>query len=257
MAYVAPSITASGTTFAQLQAGGASAHLEKLIAAQVATAAPTVAATATATGGGSTGGLLAAGTYYFVVTETNGIGETTAGPVSAQLTVGATNIPQITFATLKTGNTARNIYLGLPSGASTGPFYLYATGITAATYNMAVAAPAGSYGLAQPPTATTTGLSFTNALGVTENITLSLIRSAKDGSFEQLYRYYARVISDFDQGEPLPFSSAIEKLHHAHVAFAILNTMATEAGVLIDANPGHFTPTATPIGTTANRRFWP
>src|SRR5947208_14421712 len=108
MAYTSPNIIASTATFAQFQAMGASGQLELMITKQIATLAPTVAATATATGGGATGGALAAGTYYFVVTETNGKGETTIGPESAQLTVSATNIPRVTFQTLKTGNTARN-----------------------------------------------------------------------------------------------------------------------------------------------------
>ena len=257
MAYTSPSITASGTTFAQLQAGGASGHLEKLITAQVATVAPTVAATAAATGGGASGGLLVAGAYYFVVTETDGIGETTAGPVSALLTVGATNIPRVTFQTLKTGNTARNIYLGLPSGANTGPFYLYADGITAATYDMAAAVPTGSYGATQPPTANTTALAFANAAGTEEDKTLSLIRSAKDGNLQDVYAFYARVLAQFSQGEPISFMGTIEKVRHAHTAFAMLATMCAEAGVLIDANPGHFAGSATPIGTPQSRRVWP
>ena len=74
MSYTAPSVTASGTTFAQFQAGGASGHLELLIAAQAATAAPTAAPTLSETG---SGGSLTAATYYAVVTESNGFGETT------------------------------------------------------------------------------------------------------------------------------------------------------------------------------------
>ena len=54
-------VVASGTTFAQFQAGGASGHLELLIAAQGATLAPTVAATLAETG---SGGTLPAATYY-------------------------------------------------------------------------------------------------------------------------------------------------------------------------------------------------
>jgi hypothetical protein len=149
------------------------------------------------------------------------------------------------------------VYLGLPSGASTGPFYLYATGITAATYNLAVAVPTGSFGSTTPPAATTTGLTFTNAMGVTDNKTLSLIRSMKDGNGEDVYRFLARTISDFNQGEPLSFMGIQEKLHHAHTVFVMLATLCAEVGVLVDANPGHFTPTASPIGVTSNRRFWP
>jgi len=256
MAYTKPNIITSGTTWAQLQAGGASGHLELLITAQAATVAPTVAATATATGGGASGGLLVAGTYYFVITETNGIGETTAGPVSAQLTVGSTNIPRITFATLKTGNTARNIYLGLPSGVNTGPFYLYASGITAATYDMAVAAPTNSYAV-QPPAVNTTGLTYTNSAGVAECKALELIRSAKDGNLEDVFRYYGRVIRAFIEGDPITFMSAIEKLRHAHTVFALLATMCAEAGTLIDANAGTLGGTATPIGTPTRDRTWP
>ena len=257
MAYTKPTVVASGTTFAQFQAGGASGHLELLIAAQGATLAPTVAATATATGGGSSGGTLAAGTYYFVVTETNGIGETTAGPVSSLLTVSATNIPRITFQTLKAGNSARNVYLTLPSGLSTGPFYQYVEGVTASTYDVALAVPANTEELAQPPATNTTGLSFTNAQGVIDSETLELIRAARTGNLETVYEYYRNVVTSFNQGEPIPFMATIDKVHRAHTVFLMLATMCNEAGVLLDANPGHFTPTATPIGTVGNRRFWP
>src|SRR5947209_6026650 len=122
MGYTSPNVIASGTTFAQFQAGGVSGHLERLIAAQAATLAPTAAPTAT--GGGSIGGLLAAGTYYLVFTESNGFGETTKSPESAQLTVGATNIPRVTFPSLKTGNLARRLYLGARNGPTGGPYML-------------------------------------------------------------------------------------------------------------------------------------
>jgi hypothetical protein len=256
VAYAAPSITASGTTLAQLQAGGASGHLELLIAAQAATVAPTAAATATATGGGSSGGLLAAGTYYFVVTETNGIGETTAGPVSAQLTVAAGDIPTVTFQTLKSGNTARNLYFGVVGGTSSGPFYLYASGITAGTKNCAVAVPANSYAVT-PPSVNTTGLTFTNSMGNGDCKTLELIRSAKDGNLEDAYRYYGRVIRAFVEGDPVKFSSTIEKLRHAHTAFLMLATLCNEAGTLIDANAGTIIGAFTPIGTPELERTWP
>ena len=82
LTYQNPSEPPRAETFAEWQAGGLAGHLEAMITANVATVAPMVAATSTATGGGSSGGLLAAGTYYFVITETNGIGETTAGPES-------------------------------------------------------------------------------------------------------------------------------------------------------------------------------
>src|SRR4051812_13890347 len=138
-AYTSPSITASGVNWSGLKSKGFSGHLDALQAAQpqpgTPNSAPTVAATATATGGGATGGLLAAGTYFFIVSETNGYGETTLGPESAQLTVASTNIPRVTFQTLKSGNTARNLYVGALGGVTGGPYTLYARGITAGTYD--------------------------------------------------------------------------------------------------------------------------
>jgi hypothetical protein len=256
MSYTSPTVVASGTTFAQFQAGGASGHLERLIAAQGATLAPTVAATATATGGGSSGGLLAAGTYYFVITESNGFGETTAGPESAQLTVGSTNIPRITFQTLKAGNTSRNVYLGAVGGTTGGPYYLYASGITAATYDMAVAAPSNSYAV-NPPTINTTGLTYTTSNGDVQNLTLQGIRAAKDGNLELPYRNLRQLIDEFNRGEPIAFGAALTKLRHAHAVFALLATLCAEMGTLIDANPGTLAPAATGIGARRQKRTWP
>jgi hypothetical protein len=116
------------------------------------TAPPSAAPTLSATGGGSSGGNLPAGVIYVKVTETNGIGETTASP-EASVTIAAGNIPQITFTTLKTGNTARNAYVGTASGAEV----LYATGVTASTLALSAALPTNSFAVG-PPTSNTTGL---------------------------------------------------------------------------------------------------
>jgi hypothetical protein len=256
MAYTNPNIIASGTTFAQFQSGGASGQLEKLIAAQVATQAPTVTGTATATGGGSTGGLLAAGTYYIVVTETNGKGETTIGPESAQLTVAATNIPRYTFQALKTGNTARNLYLGAVNGPSGGPYYLYASGITTATYDLAVAVPANSYAVS-PPTVNSTGLSYVDGNLNTVNEAVELVRAAKDGNLQDVYSYLHDIVQNFNRGEPISFAGAIQKLRHAHTAFALLATLCAEMGTLVDANAGTLGSTATGIGGRRAVRTWP
>lgn len=256
MAYLGPSVVASGTTFAEFQTSGASGHLERLITAQGQTSAPGTAHTWTATGGSSSGGSLASGHYYSVVTETNGFGETTAGPVSTQITVATGNQPEITFQTLKTGNTGRNVYVGLPSGASTGPFYLYASGITTSTYTLATAVPTNSYSV-QPPTTNTTGLTYTDANGNGMLKPLELLRGAKDGNLEDSYRYLARVIQGFNEGDPVTFNGAIEKLRHAHAVFAMLSTLCSEMGTLIDANAGTLTTASTPIGGLTGTRTWP
>jgi hypothetical protein len=256
MSYTAPSITASGTTFAQFQAGGASGHLEKLIAAQAATVAPTSAATATATGGGSTGGLLAAGAYYFVFTESNGIGETTKSPEGSQLTVGSTNQPQFTFPSLKTGNVSRNLYLGALNGSSGGPYALYASGITTGTFVASVAAPTNSYAVA-PPTVNTTGLTYADSNGNTHSKKLELMRAAKDGNLEDAYRYLRQAIYDFNRGNPMTFSSAVMRIRDAHFVFATLATLCAEMGTLVDANPGTIGLKTDTIGLTVNKRTWP
>ncbi len=243
MAYTPPTVVASGATFAQFQAGGASGHLDLLIAQQAATLAPTVAATASATGGGASGGAIAAGTYYIVITESNGFGETTAGPESAQLTVSATNIPRVTFQALKTGNTSRNVYLGAVNGTTGGPYYLYSTGTTASTKDLTIAVPTGAFAV-QPPTVNTTGPP------------LSIVRACKKGNLEEVYRNLRQLIDEFNRGEAIVFSHALNRLRTYQAAFSLLNTLCTEMGTLIDANPGTIGTTALPIGTRKDVRTW-
>jgi hypothetical protein len=256
MAYAAPSITASGATFAQFQSGGASGQLELLITAQAATSAPASAHTWTATGGGSSGGSLASGTYYSVVTETNGIGETTAGPVSSQITVASGNKPQITFQTLQTGNTARNVYIGAPGGASSGPFTLYATGVTASTYTLAAAAPVNSYAV-NPPAVNTTGLTYTDGNSNVHNKVLEYLRLFKDMRGDRVFLDMSELLRQWNRGEPETFSQTIEKLRHAHTVFAMFAQLCSEMGTLIDANPGTYHIVSTGIGGSRTVRQWP
>ncbi len=252
MSYTAPTVVASGTTFAQFQAGGASGHLEKLITAQVATAAPTVAATLAANGSGNL--LAASANYYVVFTESNGFGETPAAPVSAAHAVTAGQQLVVTFPALQSGNQSRNLYLGM---SSTGPFTLYASGITTSPFDCTIAAPANSFAVA-PPTVNTTGLTSTNATtGVVENKTLSLLRAAKDGNLEDVYTYLRTCISDFNRGNPISFNGEIAKLRHAHIVFAMLSTLCSEMGTLIDANAGTLGLSSNVIGNTTTKRTWP
>jgi hypothetical protein len=255
MAYIAPSITTSGATFANLQADGLSGVLEKLIAAQAATAAPTAAPTASAAGGGSSGGLLAAGTYLLKFTETNGLGETTASPeLASAITVAAGNIPQVTFPSLQTGNVARDLYATPANGAS-GTEVLYATGITTTTYNMAAAAKTNSFAV-PPPAVNTTGLSYTDANGRVLNTPLVLLRAAKDGNLDDVYRYAAQVVRTFLEGEPVPWLPLVQKFKHAHAAVAALNQVLTDVGTLLDANAGTLGIARTGIGAQKQVRTW-
>ena len=205
MTYTAPSVTASGTTFAQFQSGGASGHLELLIAAQVASVAPTAAPTLAASGSGAT---LPAATYYVVVTESNGFGETAASPVSAAQAVTLGQTLTVTFPSLKTGNTSRNTYVGTAVG---GPWLLAATGTTASTVAISAPLPSNSFAGASP-TVSSTGLTFTDKSGNVDNIALVLLRGAKDGNVQDAYNYLGRVIEEFNSGHGNSFSGTINKL---------------------------------------------
>ncbi len=116
MGYPNPNISSSGATFAQLQAGGLSNLLERLITVNGAgTAAPTVAATLSANAGGTVGGLLPAGTYYVNFTETNGIGETTvsaeSGPVTVAVQAAPTGTPTVVVSG-SGGTLSAGVYYG-------------------------------------------------------------------------------------------------------------------------------------------------
>ena len=191
-----------------------------------------------------------------VITETNGIGETTKSSEQTQITVSAGNKPRVTFQTSKTGNTARNVYIGAVNGSSGGPYTLYASGITAATYDLTVAAPANSYAVA-PPTINTTGLTYVDANGNTHNKVLELLRAAKDGNLEDAFRYLRTLWYEWNHGEPMTSMQIIEKTRHAHTVFAVLAQMCADAGTLIDANAGTLTQVATGIGGLRTKRTWP
>jgi len=250
MSYTAPSVTASGTTFAEFQAGGASGHLELLIAAQVATVAPTAAPTLSETG---SGGTLAAATYYAVITESNGFGETTASPVSAGQAITSTQELVVTFPSLKTGNTSRNTYLGTAVG---GPFLLAASGTTASTVTFLAPPATNSYAM-KPPTVNSTGLTYTDANFNVQCKRLELLRSAKDGNLESAYKFLRQVIYDFNKGNPMSFGGTVSRLRDAHAVFAMLATLCSEMGTLIDANAGTLANSTDTIGLTKLKRTWP
>jgi hypothetical protein len=252
MAYTSPNITPSGTTFALFQAGGATGILERLIAANLFGTTAPGAPTVSATGGGSTGGNLAAGTYYIKVTEINGIGETTASP-EVSVAIAAGNIPQVTFAALHAGNTARNVYVGSASGAEV----LYATGVTAGTFNLSAAISTSSYAV-PVPMVNTTGLTSTNAAsGEVANQKLAALRACEKGRLQGVWDNLAGMLSQFNRGEPVLFNSVVTKLRDAHTVFAVLAQVCAEAGNLVDANPGRFTNATTGIGGQKTVRKWP
>jgi hypothetical protein len=250
MAYTSPNIVTSGTTFSQLQAGGLTSVLEKLITVNGGgTAAPTAAPTLSETG---SAGTLPAATLFSVFTETNGVGETTPSPVSAGQAITGTEELGIAFPTLQTGNTARNAYVGT---SNVGPFTLAATGITASSVTIA-SLPVNSFAVA-PPTTNSTGFSHVDAGGSTSDFVLSNIRSFKNGNFPNTYKNAAQVIDSYLRGDPSAFNGVIKKLHDFHAAIAVLNQACTEIGTLIDANPGTIRPTQDGTGNGTRTRTQP
>jgi hypothetical protein len=254
MAYTSPTITTSGSTFAQLQARGLTGLVEAIIAANPPTAAPTAAPTLTATGGASTGGTLQAGTYYAVFSETNGTGETTVSPVSAQLTVAAGNIPQATFPSLQSGNTARTLYLTAVGGVNTGPFYRYVGGVTTTTTNLATAYNLANSFAYQPPTVNNTGFNVSTGTSVTK---LRLLRAFNKNNGQQAYDFLSGLVGNFNRGQPVDAGQALRKVNDAHTVFAALAEACVEVGTLIEANTGHLANVATGIGGMKQIRQWP
>lgn len=243
MSYTSPTISITQPSLASFQADGLAGLLEYAIGQLSAgTAAPTSAPTLSATGGGSTGGSLPAGTIYVVFTETNGFGETTASP-EASVSISAGNIPEITFPSLKSGNAARNVYVGTASGGET----LYATGVTTSTYNMSAAQPTNSYAVA-PPTTNSTPFSA---------MRYQLAGDALVGDLQKVFQFGLDVAKNWNSGNPMTFPSTIQKIRDAHSAISLISVALYFAGTIIDANPGHLTIAPDSIGNPNTVRVWP
>jgi hypothetical protein len=251
MAYTSPNITTSGTTFTQLQQGGLTSVLETLITVNKnGTNAPTAAPTLSESG---SGGTLPAATYFCVSTESNGVGETTPGPVSAGQAITLGEDLVVTYPALQTGNTARNLYVGT---SSAGPFTLAATGVTASTTTISAPLPVNSFAVA-PPTVNSTAFSFTDAKGNVSDFPISNIRSFKNGNFPNTYKNASQAVDAFLRGDPITFNGEIKKLQDFHTAIKVLDQACTDIGTLIDANPGTIRPTQDGTGNGTRTRTQP
>ena len=133
------------------------------------------------------------------------------------------SFPQVTFPALQSGNTARNLYLSPPGGA-TGTEVLYASGITGLTFDCVNAAPSagvgGSYAVI-PPTSNGTGLNGTK---------LSLFRSCKTGNLEDVYRAFRTDVANFNRGDPMPYQMVVTKLRDIGLVWAMLAQASAEIG---------------------------
>ena len=225
MSYDAPTITASGTTWAQFKTMGLTGQLEALIAAQVAAsvvlstpAQPTIAVT----GGGASGGLLAAGTYFAIVTFEDIYGETVGSPESALFTVAAGDKPRLTFGAIPATAVQVNVYLTPVNGAAGTEVY-YSNATSGTTVDLLLAAVASQV---VPPTVNSTGWSA----GITSRLR----------SLEQTDQYIrmADLVANFLHGNPVPIATFKSEIAHFATINAMLHTLANEVGVLVDANQG-------------------
>ncbi len=233
--YVAPFITASGAAFADLVSGGIAGIVAKLVTANAAFADPASQATVNVTGGGASGGLLPAGAYFVAYTYGDASGESKVGTSrSATFTVGATNIPTVTFNdTAPTGAVFRNVYLTLAGGAS-GSETLYITRVPVgtATVNLPYAGP--TYAGTVIPATNTTGAAHIigriNA-GFAQKMDLSWVR------LSDLVRTYV-------EGDAVDFQGHEMLLSHFDYLCAFYKQLMKEVMTLVAANPGSLHGTA-------------
>lgn len=115
--------------------------------------APVANAPSTAT----TGGTLAAGTYYYVVTAINSVGETIKSNEVSIATTGATSTVTVTWGVV-TGATGYKIYRGTSAGNEN---VYYSVGAVTTFTDTNGASTAGT-----PPTSNTTSISFTSVITV-------------------------------------------------------------------------------------------
>jgi hypothetical protein len=242
---VSPNLNPSGATFAQLQNGGLQGILKLLIAANPSTANPTTPVTASATGGGTTGGLLPAGVYFASYTWNDGAGETTVGTsqLASPVTITAGEIPQFTIPAVPTGAAFANLYLTAAGGAS-GTETLYATGLTATTFNASFAA--GTDPGISPPATNTTG-----ALAVAKYINAP----AAGPHLLQFWNRLTILVSNWISGVGVDFQSTRRDIAHLNYTLAVWTQATKEIGVLIAANHGTLTNVATQVQNRVVRTF--
>lgn len=248
-------LVSSSYTWAKLNgaSGGLNGLLEALVAKQVATADPTAAPTLSANVNAAS--TLPTATYYVKVTELNAFGETKPSPLSSgQAITSGTNNLRVTFQTLKTGNFARNVYVGTQSDGS--DLKLAATGQTGATCDISAPLPSNSYAV-RPPTVNSTAPSYTDANGVGRNTALQLIRGVEKGNAQDIWRKAERVVTNFLSNRPVKFDAELASLRQCAAATAMLLQALLEVGTLIDANPGTITASQDPIGNAPGVRTQP
>ena len=220
-------------------------RLLAVIQAATPTLAPTAACTLAASGSGAT---IPTGTYYVVSSESNGIGSTLVGPVSASQAVNLGQNLVVTFPALQSGNLSRKTFIGT---ASIGPFLQVGEGTTASTLTVSSLPGPGAGGSSYiaPDAANKTQPSTSK---------ISAIRAALSGNLQPVYRNVSNSIDNFNHGDAVMFDIIQSKVTDAALAFMILAQVCNEAGALIDANPGSIVNVPpNSVMTATPTRVWP
>lgn len=231
-------LQSSGTTFAQLIAGGPKVLLDNLVAANPALANPTVAATM---GSSVAAGGLAAGTYYARYSWLDVLGETLA-PAASECTqftsTGTSQLWTATIPALPTGAVSANIYV-TPANGAAGTETLYGSGITTTTFALSYTPPADM------PTAS---LPVVNSTGGTANYEAiySLVPGMTgERTFYTLYNQVSNYLSAY----PIERHDVIRQARLRTGVMAYWFQVYKEIESLIIANmPTSITQTTSPIG---------
>jgi hypothetical protein len=93
--------------------------------------------------------------------------------------------------------------------------------------------------------------------GGTTPTRISLLRAAKQGNLQPVFKKLTTMAAEWNSGHPMPTANVATNLGDLHIVFMALAQCCQEAGVLMDANPGTLSKKATPLNVARDVRTWP
>jgi hypothetical protein len=86
---------------------------------------------------------------------------------------------------------------------------------------------------------------------------LSMLRAAKQGNLQPVYKNLATLVEEWNAGRGVPSAVTAAKLSDLQMVFMALSQLCGEAGVLMDANPGTLGMKPSPLNAAQAWRTWP
>jgi hypothetical protein len=86
---------------------------------------------------------------------------------------------------------------------------------------------------------------------------LSMLRAAKRGNLQPVYKNLATLVAEWNAGRGMPSAVTAAKLSDLHMVFMALSQLCGEAGTLMDANPGTLGKQPTALNVARDVRTWP